>query len=308
MVFLDELNLADKSTLDAAQTLLTHGELGSFQLSQHTVLLGAQNPPDMVGGTPISPAAASRWLHVAWAPVAVGDFATYLESMPSWYDEVSPQETEVKLMTPQEADDLLKDQWPGMFRFAGKKVAQFLRQVPNLFYKLPPVGDKARQYAWPCSRTWVMFTRVLAGCKIFNTSDRVRILLLQGCVGKEATTAFLEWYRKSDQLPTIEQVLKGEWVPDRKAVDIAHAVHVNLLEWIDKQKDEVLESNIQTLWKLIPLFYRASLPDLASAYQKGLESRKLFLMDRVLLMDIMRQSADIRKAAGLVPIGRKHGA
>jgi len=151
--------------------------VGEIELGENAHIIATANPPEMVGGFPISPALSNRFghLHVEVTAQFIRDwcdqFPTYWGSEPTL--AVDPNE----------------------WRLARALVATFIRSRPQLLFK-----HMEGELAFPSPRSWDFVSRVLAAADGFDFQA------VAGLIGEPAATEFEAWFNEMD-LPSPEEIL-----------------------------------------------------------------------------------------------------
>ena len=151
----------------------------------------AANPADIAAsGWELAAPTANRFVHLQWGlPLDV-----YAESIVtgSW---------------PELSVPVLGDAYSGELASARALIAGFLRARGGLLSSVP--SDAAsRGRAFPTPRTWDYTARLLAACRVAESSDDVVRLLVHGVIGDSTGYEFLAWMRALD-LPDPEKALAG---------------------------------------------------------------------------------------------------
>ena len=189
IVFFDEWTTASPAVQAAALRPLTHGEVGALKLPEAVSFGAAANPADIAAsGWELAAPTANRFVHLQWGlPLDV-----YAESIVtgSW---------------PELSVPVLGDAYSGELASARALIAGFLRARGGLLSSVP--SDAAsRGRAFPTPRTWDYTARLLAACRVAESSDDVVRLLVHGVIGDSTGYEFLAWMRALD-LPDPEKAL-----------------------------------------------------------------------------------------------------
>ena len=189
IVFFDEWTTASPAVQAAALRPLTHGEVGALKLPEAVSFGAAANPADIAAsGWELAAPTANRFVHLQWGlPLDV-----YAESIVtgSW---------------PELSVPVLGDAYSGELASARALIAGFLRARGGLLSSVP--SDAAsRGRAFPTPRTWDYAARLLAACRVAESSDDVVRLLVHGVIGDSTGYEFLAWMRALD-LPDPEKAL-----------------------------------------------------------------------------------------------------
>jgi len=177
LVVFDDLVTARTEVTNALLRVILERVVGEIELGENAHIIATANPPEMVGGFPISPALSNRFghLHVEVTAQFIRDwcdqFPTYWGSEPTL--AVDPNE----------------------WRLARALVATFIRSRPQLLFK-----HMEGELAFPSPRSWDFVSRVLAAADGFDFQA------VAGLIGEPAATEFEAWFNEMD-LPSPEEIL-----------------------------------------------------------------------------------------------------
>lgn len=197
ILFLDELTTAPPSVQAALLRVILERKVGFKSLPHGVRVVSAANPPDMAaGGWELSPPLRNRFVHLQWE-LAGRDYVDALED--------GFARPELPAIDPQAHAARV-----ALWRI---KIAAMLRRSPHLTRTEPSEED----YAFASPRTWDFAIHLMASCDLLHKQERdpVFVHMLEGCVGRGAATAFLEFMRNL-HLPDPEKVLDGEPVDVKK--------------------------------------------------------------------------------------------
>lgn len=210
IIFLDEITTVPPAVQAPLLQLVLDYVCGDLKLDRSQVaVVAACNPPELaVGGYPIEPPLANRFVHYnypldsrEWAI----NFVSYWGSPPVivWDGKRLPEE-ELSLSR-------------GI-------VSSYITARPNVLLQVP--SPERRGDAWPSPRTWDFVSRFLAVAKIetgkLDVSDVLPDII--AAIGEGAALEFASWLRDQD-LPDPYEVIKDpasfKWPPLDRADKIA---------------------------------------------------------------------------------------
>ena len=189
IVFLDELNLAQHSTMAAAFKLIHEGRVGDTQLGPRVARVAAMNPAEISNVPQILPALGNRFCQLNWVMTPEYWINATLAGYP---DPQVPR---------------LPEDWENNVPLSSAMVTGFVQANQQQAHARP---DNEANWAkpWPSFRTWTMAFRLLAACQAIGVGDGIEAGLVEGCVGSGAAMAFMA-YRREMKLPNPEDVLKN---------------------------------------------------------------------------------------------------
>lgn len=123
-----------------------------------------------------------------------------------------------------------------------ERVIAFLRFRPDLLFDFNPSHNPV---AFPSPRSWEFAHRAL---QKFGNLPALLSNSLQACVGSAAGIELHAFVSNLDNMPDLDQILRGETVPTPKAVDLQYAVAAALVGRAIKAKNstdaEIIYSHI----------------------------------------------------------------
>jgi len=174
----DDLVTARTEVTNSLLRVILERVVGEVELGPNVYPLATANPPEMIGGFPISPALANRFAHIR---VEVG--AQYIRGWTEEFPGYWGSEPEIPQVDPR------------AWRMARAKVAAFIRSRPDLLFKY-----EEGALAFPSPRSWDFASRVLA------VDGELDFFSIASLVGEAAATEFAAWYQEMD-IPSPEDLL-----------------------------------------------------------------------------------------------------
>lgn len=205
VLFLDELSTAPPSVQAALLRVVLERKVGFHNLPEQVRIVAAANPPDlMVGGWELSPPLRNRFVHLNWDIEA----STYINALHEGWAKAKLPEIDKKKHA------LFVESWK-------LKIVAFLKLSPEAISS-PPDNNP---YAFASPRSWDFVACLLASCELLgftptsnNTSSKVAIELVKGCIGEDIAFPFIEFLRNIN-LPDPEKVLDRDTVFDIKKLN-----------------------------------------------------------------------------------------
>jgi hypothetical protein len=211
IVLFDDYPTARVDVQNATHHVLTHHKAGDVDLPEDCALVATGNPAHVVAGVyELEQATASRICHI--------DYDLPLEVF---------------------CDGLVTGDWPPLpipeipvdyEKYLAKWTALgagFVRARPSQYKRVPEDTSFASR-AFPVPRTWEYATRLVALAEAIGAPDRVREILVSGCVGKVAGHEFLAFARHQD-LPDPEDALANGFDFDGLRPDRVYVILQSLL-------------------------------------------------------------------------------
>jgi hypothetical protein len=190
IVFFDEITTCSFTQQNAMLRVIHEGKVGNHPLPPKVWRVAAGNPPSMVpGGYELTPAMATRFLHVHWETGAEWR-KWWVTAFPSYFDSPLPGEAQLD---------------PIVWARARSMVAAFLTRRPDLVLDVPKEESKLSG-PWPCPREWDHASRALAACGL---DPKEAFEFIVGAVGEGAGTEFVKWAEDLD-LPDPEDIVEGK--------------------------------------------------------------------------------------------------
>ena len=205
MVFFDEISTTPPATQAAALTTILDRKTGETQMPMQTRMVAAANPPKMAAnGWDLAPPMANRFTHLDWEL----DAETIARGFQVGWD--SPE------------IPVVPRNFPAMVKKAQVLVGSFIKRRPEMVAfdfdhwsgnTSSSASFKASNNAWPSSRSWSVAARLFAASQCARIDDEplnpeITRILLEGTVGVQATTEFLQYVAKLD-LPNPEKLLQN---------------------------------------------------------------------------------------------------
>lgn len=222
LLVFDEINTG--SRLDGAiRRVLLDGKFAGASMPPRVRVVACANPPEIsMSGRPLTPPLANSLVHLTAREHTAEEWVRYHMDPATARAPASGQQLWTRLL----------DAWSTSYETALGWYSLFFKAHPSWMHKLPEDPDK-QAGAWPSERTHTMGLNVLAACHALG--DKASLpTLLEGCIGQEAAGLFLTTMREND-LPSVEDVLSGKWVPDPKRTDIMYSVTQSLVARLSHQ-------------------------------------------------------------------------
>jgi hypothetical protein len=206
LVLFDDLVTARTEVTNALLRVVLERVVGETELGENVQILATSNPPEMIGGFPLSPALANRFAHLR-VEVTSEFVRDWCNQFPAYWGN-----------EPRLAVN------PSSWRIARAKVAAFIHARPQLLFSF-----REGELAFPSPRSWDFVSRVIAA------ADGLDFQAVAGLVGEGAATEFVAWFAETD-IPSVEDVLANPAIvlslqrTDQKfaAISAAVAFVVNL--------------------------------------------------------------------------------
>lgn len=241
ILFLDEINTADRALAPALHSLIQDCQCGSWTGNPRVRVIAAMNPTDhATSGDDLSAANSNRLVWINASPPSPEEFASYL---------LSGSGANLREIDTEAEERRVLKAWPQAYAKSAALVSAFCRVRLELLHKMPKNGDPQQSGPWPSARTWDMVSRVLASAEIHNLSDESADELVAGCVGVDASCEFSVWETHQD-LPDPVKLLDGQelFTPDKARLDRTEAVLSGIAATVvtDPKTEWV-----QTAWEII---------------------------------------------------------
>jgi len=216
VLLFDELTTAPPSIQPALLGGIQKKTIGSHTFGPRVRVMACTNPPE-TGATiwPLPESVANRLGHFHWPAPTAEEWTAWLLG--------GDQEVEVK--SAREEEERVMSEWPEAFAKASGLVAAFILRRPELLAKLPPIGDPARNGAYPSPRSWSYAVRALASSYVHGLTDVESDEMVSAFIGASAAGEFFSWQASQD-LPDPAQLLDGavKWKHDARRLDRTQAV------------------------------------------------------------------------------------
>ena len=188
-VFFDEATHATPLTQAAAGRAVLERRVGDCDMGMHTSMVLAGNPASSGGCSPIIEMLANRFLRLVWAP----PLESFLEGLLTGF---APP-----------VGFRLPENWEDGIPTVRAHLASFLRKNPKLAET--SAEEAAEMPSYPSWRSWGdMVARTLAAAASVGHGPRSEVasMIVRGCVGEAAATAYITWVQTQD-LADPEEVL-----------------------------------------------------------------------------------------------------
>lgn len=179
LLFFDEINMAQQSTLAAQMKVIHEGVVGDVRLGPNVARIAAMNPPEIANVPDLLPALANRFAHLKWHMDAEYWVNATLAGYPD--PKVTPLPTEWRNNLPQ----------------TRALVASFVSKNLDAYHARPK-DESQWGKAWPSPRTWDMTATLLAASKSIGAGESIQISLVESCVGAGQAIAFIQYMRELD--------------------------------------------------------------------------------------------------------------
>ena len=265
VIFVDEMNGATRATQGAMLGFLQKRVIGDSALAPGIRILAAANPPKWsTSGFTLASPTANRMCHLQVHCPPVDEWIHHMIS-----EEVKPQ------FDAASTEDLIRAKWGAVYSHVKALFVGYMKSRPQMLHIHPNIDSAQAGYCWPSTRTWKLAARIKATAEILGQAETVSHTMVEGCVGEGAAADFYIWARSAD-LPTPQEVLKMNWTPDRRRLDIAFAVLTSVTQYVlsIQDKKEATEVAIGA-WRLYSNFIEASLGDMTVSAAHSLATRGL---------------------------------
>jgi len=179
ILLFDDLVTARTEVTNSLLRVILERVVGEVELGPTVYPIATANPPELIGGFPISPALANRFAHLR-VEVDAQFIRDWTEEFPGYWGS-------------EPALGINTDAW----RMARAKVAAFVRAQPHLLYRY-----EEGAMAFPSPRSWDFVSRTLA------VTDDADFRVVAALVGETAAIEFAAWYREAN-IPTPEELLEN---------------------------------------------------------------------------------------------------
>jgi hypothetical protein len=188
LLCLDEVNTGTQSMLALLLGVLEGKQIGTLKLADDLMIAAFMNPPDLApNALPIPASVRNRFFWWNWR-TPVSDFLQGIEN-----DDYPAPNCPVV-----ENADMSMPKW-------GRLIRSFLEAKPE-YIEAKSVTDE--DISFPSLRTWRMTKIGCAGLDSIAAPAKQYLELVEGCVGREAASMFME-YVNSLGLYKAQDVLKG---------------------------------------------------------------------------------------------------
>lgn len=265
VIFLDEINGATRATQGAMLGFLQKRVVGDSGLAPGIRLMAAANPPKWsVSGFRLTSPTANRMCHVQ----------VHCPPIDQWCEHILYEGIAPKFDTAR-TEDLIRLKWGSAYSHQRALMVGYMKSRPMMLHIHPNIDSQQAGYCWPSPRTWKLQARMRAAAEILGHSEDFQHMLAAGCVGEGAAADFHTWIRHCD-LPRPEDVLKQDWRPDRRRLDVAYAVMASVTQYIIglKDKKEAYEA-AHGAWRIYANFIEANMGDLIVNAAHQLSTRGL---------------------------------
>jgi hypothetical protein len=265
VLFLDEASGAVPATQGALLGVILDRKLGSIDINPNVRILAAANPPKYAaGGWGLEAPMSNRMAHFLVECPSVRDVVRYLMS-----DGDLERESLAALQ------NRLAEGWGTNWPAVKGQLAGFWESQGSFLHMQPEPEHPQAGYGWPSPRSWEMAGRAVATARSLGLAKDTEVYLIEGCVGKGAATAFLEWLATAD-LPAARDVLEKGWKIDKKRLDRTVAVYTSLLSYVKGIPDQTEQYNAAAqVWKRLKDLFDAGVPDLAMESCETMTDMKL---------------------------------
>ncbi len=201
ILFLDELTTAPPTVQAALLRLVLERKVGMHSLPPKVRIIAAANPPDIAAsGWELSMPLANRFVHIQWDL----ESETYLNAL----EEGFPMPDLPTVEAERHAERTVY--WKSLVQGFMKRSGQLHTQPAE------------EEYAYATPRSWDFAIALSATCDLLGFATRPGVAggqatafinLLNGTLGKGASTAFLQYLRQL-RIPDPEEVLEGKVAVD----------------------------------------------------------------------------------------------
>lgn len=269
VLFIDEVSTATPATQGAMLGMVNDRQVGDVRMEPGIRILLAANPPKYsAGGWKLEPPMANRMCHVQVKCPPVREWIEWLTS------EGTQQTTDV---TATEA--IIQDKWASSYSNVKGRLVGFIHSNQTLLHMEPPPETEQSSYCWTSPRTLWIAARLRAAAEILGVTDKVRDLIVEGCIGSGTYEAWMAWERSND-LPTPEEALDGRWSPTVSRPDVSLAVLTSVTQYVTniRSKEEAVERACQA-WPLFQRFIDMKMGDFTITSAKALVNKGLSRSD-----------------------------
>lgn len=228
------------------------GTVGDYELPARVRVVALGNPVYLAAqARELSLPERNRMIWLPWGPPTPEDRAAWQMGLTS--APAAPED-------PADRERRTLAAWPAHYSRAHAFEAGFLRAHPAMKNREPREGE----HAFASDRSWSMATRAIATAALHGLSEAETEMLVRGCVGEEAATAFSIFRRENDVSAPVD-VLTAEGVaahtPYRHA-DRAFVFLTNCATHLAKLAPDAQVDPCRAMHKLLTS-YSASHADLA---------------------------------------------
>lgn len=269
VLFIDEVSTATPATQGSMLGMVNDRQVGDVAMEPGIRILLAANPPKYsAGGWKLEPPMANRMCHVQVKCPPVDEWIQWLTS------EGTSTKVDVSV-----TEALVQERWASSYSKAKGLLVGFMHGNRTMLHMEPLPETEQSSYCWASPRTWWLAGRVRATAELLGMQDKVRDLLVEGCIGKGAYELWMTWERQNN-LPTPEEALAGTWTPDVRRPDVCVAVLTSTTQFVINTRDrnEAVERATQA-WTLFGKFLRAQMGDLVITAAKTLVNKNLSRSD-----------------------------
>jgi hypothetical protein len=259
VLLFDEVNWATRATQSALLSVVLERQVGDTKIASGVRLLLAANAADEGdGGVAMLTTLANRVAHFRVPKPSADEYVAFRQGA-----------VEHGIVAIADAERVVEARWPSVYpRLNGLLCGFFKGRGRDLVHQQPPVGAKARHRGWPSPRSWDAAIRAAATCVALG-EEALQDEFLEACVGEGAAMEFAEFAREAD-LPEPAAMLRGDWAPDRRRLDICVAAYAALGEHVAAQRKDEQRRLAPRTWRLFLEACEAGMADLIAAPAKRL--------------------------------------
>ncbi len=255
ILVIDEISDALPAVQAALHSIPVERRVGDHPLPPRTRNWTCMNPIEYATvGHAIGSGLGSRYAHV-WV-----DPPTRLQ----WRNWLKGNMT--KLMRADVGEALVKREWNKHWPQTVALTDKFMDSVDDeTLHNQPKPDDPRSGGPWPNPRGWHYFCCARTALKCLNGPAALELEIMETLIGPSVTTKWASWIAKAD-LPTIEEILKGDWKIDKTRPDRTHMISTQLCEHMKGYEKVDRASAIQMsipAWTQVQRLLKEGLGDLA---------------------------------------------
>jgi hypothetical protein len=219
ILIIDEISDALPAVQAALHSIPVERRVGDHPLPSRTRNWTCMNPIEYATvGHAIGSGLGSRYAHVWVDPPTRLQWSNWLEG------------NMTTLMRAEVGEQVVSNQWnthwPQTVALAGKYMGCTKDET---LHNQPKPDDPRAGGPWPNPRGWHYFCCARTALKCLDGPPALELEIMETLLGPSVTTEWSSWTSKAD-LPTIEEILKGQWKLDRSRPDRTYMIVTQLCE------------------------------------------------------------------------------
>lgn len=227
ILFLDELNTAERDMRVALRSVILEKRFGDIQLPSEVAMAGAMNPTTLGDAEDLGAALSNRIIRLSWIKDTTIIRRALLTCHMNGNNIIEAAWGNLDNILVLEKD------WRKHIPSSGALIAGFLERFPDLVDQCP-VEISRQSEPWPSPRIWLDYVVPCLAATIslgLAYDSPLTLKLIAGCVGEQVALTLLEYITRLDLLPP-EETHKSGIRYDHKRPDRTVATVMCYISWL----------------------------------------------------------------------------